>query len=241
MAILGYKSSKVKKEGLPGWLEEATDQLTPAARQRVSEEVEAHFADAVESHIANGESEPAARAAALAELGSPRKAGETFRKHHLTESELRWLHRAARNASRPFYSADTLWDLLGLATVLALLCFIPGGVRYWLAVLAAVLIAAGYRLIPRWACLKFRSGRNYMRGLAVGDLTLSIGFALIVMDLMSVRLDGHEDGYTTVGALLGRLLYLWMIYHRSGAPSWPKLWNLRISLEEFPPAQPASS
>jgi uncharacterized membrane protein len=69
------------------WLEIATAELIPPSGERIRLEIEAHFADSVESHQANGCSEAEAHAAVLAELGDPIEAAKRFRRRHLTEKD----------------------------------------------------------------------------------------------------------------------------------------------------------
>jgi hypothetical protein len=69
------------------WLGIATANLSAPAKQRIRLEIEAHYADGVESHLANGCSEDRAHAAALAELGDPIAAAKSFRRRHLTITE----------------------------------------------------------------------------------------------------------------------------------------------------------
>src|SRR5260221_4530169 len=76
-----------KLESLSKWLEIATKGLATAGKQRITQEIEAHFADAVEARVSQGKPEGVAKANALAELGDPTAAGKRFRKKHFTEKE----------------------------------------------------------------------------------------------------------------------------------------------------------
>ena len=69
------------------WLEIATAELIPPSEERIRLEIEAHFADSMESRQANGCLESEARRAALAELGDPIAAAKRFRRKHLTVKE----------------------------------------------------------------------------------------------------------------------------------------------------------
>jgi hypothetical protein len=84
--ILGVKI--IKPENLGQWLEVATYDLVAPAKERIRVEIEAHYAEAVASHMANGISQTQAELAALAELGDAPTAGNKFRKQYLTESEV---------------------------------------------------------------------------------------------------------------------------------------------------------
>jgi hypothetical protein len=76
---------------LAAWLVLATFGLVPRARERIKREIEAHFADAVATHISKGLSQEAGEARALEELGEIRSAAKGFQKKHLTEDEEKWL------------------------------------------------------------------------------------------------------------------------------------------------------
>lgn len=71
-------------QNLAAWLALATRHLSPSTQIRLRAEIEAHYAEAVQTHLKNGLSESAAHASALKNLGDP--------------------HAAAR-AHRPFFAA----------------------------------------------------------------------------------------------------------------------------------------
>ncbi len=76
-----------KPRNLAEWLETATWYLVPAAEARIRAEIEAHYTEAIKAHLAGGASEPAAQAAALADLGDAHAAARRFRREHLTEKD----------------------------------------------------------------------------------------------------------------------------------------------------------
>jgi len=82
---------KPKVQTLAEWLEIATKKLESAAKERIRTEIEVHYAEAVESHLADGLAESAARAAALSDLGDARIAARRFRRQHLTEGDVKML------------------------------------------------------------------------------------------------------------------------------------------------------
>jgi hypothetical protein len=92
--------NKKKVESLSEWLEIATKDLVPAAKERIAQEIETHFADAVETHLKLGEQELVARFKAVAELGDAGVAGKRFRRKHLTEKEAKRLARAQKDVGR---------------------------------------------------------------------------------------------------------------------------------------------
>jgi hypothetical protein len=97
-------------QSLCEWLQIATDKLSALAKERIWLEIEAHFADSVESHQAAGRSETEAGVAALAELGDPDAAAKHFRRRHLTEKDTKRVGQISKSWRRPF------WLLVGYAT-----------------------------------------------------------------------------------------------------------------------------
>jgi hypothetical protein len=82
---------------LTEWIDIATCGLIAPARDRIREEVEAHFADAVEARMAGGLSVENAEVVAVHELGDARTAAWRFRKNHLTEADLKrlaWIQKS---------------------------------------------------------------------------------------------------------------------------------------------------
>jgi uncharacterized membrane protein len=131
MAILGYDNKRanfirshglaewLKARGLAGWLEIATDGLEESATQRIANEIEAHYAESVNAHVAAGGSEECAQTNALSELGDPKRAAAEFKKNHLTESEAEWMQRVERTAAQPLFSRHILWfGIFSIALVL---------------------------------------------------------------------------------------------------------------------------
>jgi hypothetical protein len=85
---------------LPEWLETATGKLVPSAQARVRSEIEAHFAEAVQAHLAGGMTEPAAQAAALADLGHAKAAARRFGREHLTNNDAGVIAGLIKNSAR---------------------------------------------------------------------------------------------------------------------------------------------
>jgi cation transport ATPase len=95
------------QQTLSEWLDVATKQLTVPAKERIQLEIEGHYAEAVNAHLAAGLSEPDAQTMALAELGNARAAARRFRKRHLTEREAEKVEQAVR------WAGNLRWLLLG--------------------------------------------------------------------------------------------------------------------------------
>ena len=85
--ILGFLKSLLglnTPRTLPAWRDRATRFLVPSAKNRIGAEIEAHYTEAVQFHLANGLTEAEAQYATLAELGSAQAANRHFRQEHLT-------------------------------------------------------------------------------------------------------------------------------------------------------------
>jgi hypothetical protein len=100
-------------QSLCEWLQIATDKLSTLAKERIWLEIEAHFADSVESHQTAGCSETEAALAALAELGDPYAAAKRFRRRHLTENDTKRVGQISQSMRRPWwlfvgYACDAL-------------------------------------------------------------------------------------------------------------------------------------
>jgi hypothetical protein len=85
-----------KPQTLSEWLDVATRRLAAPVRERIRAEIEAHYAESVREQRANGLSQSAAEAEALAELGDAGTAAKRFRKGHLTEWEAQRLEGAIK-------------------------------------------------------------------------------------------------------------------------------------------------
>jgi len=250
MSILGNKSGKMgksyvatglegwlKTRGLAGWLEIATDDLAQSANERITREIEPHFADSVEVHLKEGKSDEAARAAALAQLGDPTKAAADFRKKHLTEDEDKLLQSLARRAAKPLLSPiPLLCDALVLIGLVFLVSFLRKWHLSWVFVFPPLVAFSGYRLIPRWLFVRIPAGASYFRWLALSNILINVGFALS----LSVAV------YSVQNDLSAAFLGLWMgctTLLSPGLRDW-KIWRkLRKSPDgfvEMPPTQAAS-
>src|ERR1700722_7748915 len=119
MAILGYNKFDLAKwletRGLAGWLEIATQDLQAPDKQRIAHEIEAHYAEAVSTHMEAGEPELSAQVKALADLGDPRVAARNFNESHLTEPQAKSMQWMGRRAAQPLFCFQMLlWDILPL-------------------------------------------------------------------------------------------------------------------------------
>lgn len=102
------------------WLAIATLDLIAPARERIKVEIEAHYADAVKSRMADGLTQEDAEAATLLALGDPFAAGRSFRQRHLTLDDERWLGKwlqSCRNRAMPWRFWVDLFNCLMMGVV----------------------------------------------------------------------------------------------------------------------------
>lgn len=90
-----------QKQDLSRWLETATKGLPVKASEIVRTEIEAHYADAVEAYLAQGETPTQAHLAAMADLGDVQATGRALRDTHLAER--RYVRAAIVSMLWPLY------------------------------------------------------------------------------------------------------------------------------------------
>ncbi len=118
---------------LSEWLEIATGKLVPSAQARVRSEIEAHYAEAVQSHMAAGATEPAAQAAALADLGDAKAAARRLGRNYLTKTDAEIVTKIVNDASRDIVP----WGFISLLIL----------VMYWLTLDS---IGVFFGIAPGW-------------------------------------------------------------------------------------------
>lgn len=253
MAILGYKNRSItirkfgfveflKTHGLAGWLEIATDGIEASAKQRIASEIESHYAEAVNSHIAEGESQESARSIALAELGDPHKAAVNFRKSHLTERETFYLNQLEWIAAKPFLS---FWALLldgipfALTTVFFFLTNGDSHSTLGLRFLPSLLLLAysGYRLMPRMLYTKEQSRSLFLRRVALCAFTtqMIVGPTIILIG----PLTHDSEPFCFIDAPLFMYIYGYALnpYFRI----WRKLRKINDPRTELPSSKTTAS
>jgi hypothetical protein len=246
MAILGYKNSRQYIRGfglaewlatrsLEGWLELATDGLEVPARQRVANEIGAHYAESVSAHLAAGEPELSAQATALAELGDPQEAALNFQKSHLTKSEAKSLERIEKLAAKPLFSFRTLpLDIIPLAGFALLFSHVNPNSRLLLDAhffAGFVLVAyAGFRLIPRLLCARTMPRNSFLRKLALCYLVSSVAL------LVPIALIPYMEHPSISSA--GNAAFIFFLYGCAFNPGfriWNKLRKMGDERNDLPP------
>jgi hypothetical protein len=81
------KTSKLQARTVSEWLDIATKDLATSAKQRITSEIENHYYDALQAHLAEDRDPLAASLHALKELGDPRVAAKIYRKKYLSLKE----------------------------------------------------------------------------------------------------------------------------------------------------------
>ncbi len=113
------------KEALDRWLDTATDSLCDVAKQRVDNEIRAHYAEAVETEVGQGQSANEAHRVAVESLGDSHEAGRTFRRTYLTAKEAKGFAALAHppESTRRFRRAGKRLAAVCFFVVLALFSF----------------------------------------------------------------------------------------------------------------------
>jgi hypothetical protein len=143
-----------KADGLLSWwLAVATKDLAVSSKKRIAREIGLHYAEAVESHLAQGESEDAAPINALKDLGEPKAAAKKFRRSHLTRREEQKLLELKKKSG-------ILWQLAVHAPALAFVLFwvLPrqfaraplGSIALWAFVMISLFLNASSFYIIKW-------------------------------------------------------------------------------------------
>jgi len=97
------------------WLASATDGLVSEAAERERAELAGHFRDAANFHVEQGETESAAAALAIVDLGDPREVNTRLKKTCLTLKDLKSIKERDKKARAVFINAFV--NLLFLATI----------------------------------------------------------------------------------------------------------------------------
>ncbi len=108
-------------ETLEEWLRIAVKGLESSAQERIRDEIEAHYADAVQAYVESGRPAAEAHAVALEDLGRAQAAGRRFARQHLTTMDARRISatiKAARSLRRAVV-ASVLLGIMFIARILA--------------------------------------------------------------------------------------------------------------------------
>jgi hypothetical protein len=229
--ILGYRTNSddfadlvAEHPQLREWLQIATAWLANPGKERIRREIQAHYAEAVAAHLTEGLSESEAKAAAVAELGSAKRAGRRFRRQYLTtyeatilDMEMRWIRGGGMLALNCIFFLVLALSLIG------------DGHRIYM-----VLIPAGFLLMIVLPTTQFiMAGRNHRPSPRVVLLSWVPSPCSFVV-LMQVRdLMAHGFDWIIVTSLLMMTTILPLI-------CWRRDRKVRRTWPEMPPTNTAS-
>ena len=158
------------------WIEEATRGLCDDARKRIGAEIESHYADAYEHYRELGYADIQAQNAAVAAMGSPRRARRAFGRSYLTKKEAQALDdlRAPKRGPLLVSLLLFLFSLAFMANAAGYrggnaAVFLFGGFCFWLSYFVLVFV---------WVPHLVRQGRprTATAALFVGAPCLALGF-----------------------------------------------------------------
>src|SRR4051812_22444050 len=69
------------------WLDIATEGLASSARHRIASEIKGHYDEALQIHLANGQTPLGATLLAMEDLGDPQAAAKIYHRTYLTKKE----------------------------------------------------------------------------------------------------------------------------------------------------------
>jgi hypothetical protein len=101
---------RLKCWSLDLWLGLATKGISRQGKERIRDEISAHYEDALHEGLQQGLTKIEAHIAAMESLGDARKAARGFRRNYLTEKETKW----AEDEKRPQWGS--LWGILALTS-----------------------------------------------------------------------------------------------------------------------------
>ena len=86
--------ARLRCYSLNAWLNIATKGIYQEGKERIRDEISAHYKDALHDALKQGLTKTEAHLAAMESLGDPRKARRGLRKSYLTEREAKWVKEA---------------------------------------------------------------------------------------------------------------------------------------------------
>jgi len=105
------RAGRLKYHSPARWLEFATKGICQEGKERIRDEISAHYEDSLHDALQQGVTQIAAHIAAMESLGDPNKAAKGFRRSYLTEKEAEWLGQAKAPMSGRF-SVGVYWFVL---------------------------------------------------------------------------------------------------------------------------------
>ena len=205
---------------LAEWLVVATKDLSLTAKRRIRLEIKSHFADAVETYLAEGATEAQARVFALADLGDAQAAAKRFRRSHLTEAESRLLEQTGR-ANRSFWMLGVQYGFAML-----MLSLVACSVKWhWAELIWPAILSVCYLTFATLSCRVARCNHAQSRGHQLTMLvTLTFYSVMVIFCYYADVLlgDGLWCAMLIISINMIRYFRLWLKVQRVGNV-WQKL------------------
>jgi len=186
----------LEPKNLAEWLGIATRGLAASGRERITREIEAHFAEAVEAHLAQGEPEPVAQARAIIALGDATEAAKRFQRSCLTDEERQLVSKVLAGTGK---IPKLLYNLLAPAFFLGFMVFKV----FWKP---SLVFDAVILLLFALPIISFIISRRY-GAKSKARLLIFIDLALCLLVALAITLFGveslHEDLATFGGVVVG--------------------------------------
>lgn len=106
------RAGRLKYHSPAIWLEFATKGICQEGKERIRDEISAHYEDALHDALQQGLTKTEAHLAAMESLGDPRKAGRAFRRSYLSEREAKWVEEAKVPMPTRSLFASISWFIL---------------------------------------------------------------------------------------------------------------------------------
>jgi hypothetical protein len=224
---------------LAAWIVLATFGLVAPARERIKQEIEAHFADAVVAHTVEGLSQDAAEAKALDELGDIHSAAKAFQKKHLTEEEEKWLqdlqtedHSRSHSRRNRYFLRLFLTIIL---TIWSLRWSTPQNFGLMCLSLAPLwcftLVSAVYQLRCWYLMKRMLAGPKLWRKFLVRDMINDLFNAVFGLSLFLFQLMTHPGLAASWFLFFSSLFLLGFIFFDKRFRVWRKLGNGLVNPE----------
>ena len=204
---------------LSRWIGAATKDLSSEATARIRSEIEAHYADAVESYIAAGKTGSDAHAAAMADLGGVEAANAAYKRIHLSTKEA----ALVAGLTRPMP-----WGRVALAIALSTLCLAALALLYHRPAMLWLVLPC----VP-WLWLADRSrvwlyARFSFRAATVISLAFALSSWAFVVYLIRHTIHGLDLSsrrpFGMLGVAIGFVVFLMLLY----GPLWRKVGKERV-------------
>ena len=209
-------------KGLAEWLEIAAEGIASTGKERITREIEVHFTEAVESHLAQGETEEAVKDNALRDLGDAKTARRKFRKRHLTAKEEHRLDMFQYEAGSKL--ALVIFLILDFGGMVAVLAMRPKG-----TLIFCVLIFLAVMVFPIFTFWKLRQpeSKSKLYSASLLESFQTAFFCLVFALLACVRFKGSFFcGMILMTVWIPRLFqsfWTWKKFRKNESPAFSVL------------------